>query len=253
MGNPFGAPIAMGGASAGIDTPVDPSLDQQQQDTAAIDMNDPALTSESLSDDTSKDAYAAPPPPPDGKWRSKLKLAKIKDKRDGQEKDFIATAFPRMANGRPFFAVNIDVVLSDLSGTFDGVKLTEYWVKSLIDDRKHTSQMSTITTKAGGVMPAQSTDRIRLDTMLKTLASEPDVIVETQWEASCQTCQDAAEKKGERAPKPFLYGMHRFPQLRAGGADPNVACPVCKAMVRAQVRITGFLSLAEAKATRGLA
>lgn len=110
--------------------------------------------------------------------------------------------------------------------------------------------MSTIIQKAGGTVPAKSSEKQRVDLLLKTLAGEPEVIVETAWEASCQTCQEAAKKSGGKSVRPFLVGMHRFPQIK-GGHDPIVACPTCKAQARAQVRIAQYFSIAEKKPTRG--
>jgi hypothetical protein len=226
--------------------------DEPQHDAAAeaaIDPNDPRLTSESLDDNTQADAYEVPPPPPDGLWRAKLKQVDIKDA-NGQLQRFIAKSFPKMENGRPFLVTNVESSLIDLSGKFDGVKITEYWVKTLIDSRKGTSQASTLIVKAGGKLPAKTTDKERMDLLLQTLAGEPEVVVETYWEASCQACQEAAKKKHERTPKPFLVGMHRFPQVK-GVADPLVKCPACSGTARAQVRIGRYLSVGEAKPTRG--
>lgn len=233
-------------------TAADPAP-QDSGPAAAIDPNDPRLSSEALDDNTTADAYAVPPPPPDGKWRAKLKQSDIKGD-DGQLHHFIAKSFPKMEGGRPFLVTNVEASLIDNTGKYDGVKLTEYWVKTLIDSRKGTSQASTIIVKAGGALPPRSTDADRMNALLKTLAGEPEVIVETAWEASCQPCQEAAKKAGGRALRPFLTGMHRFPasKLAGGGHDPNVQCPNCKAMARAQVRITRYLSVKEAKADRGL-
>lgn len=216
-----------------------------------IDINDPRLTSEALDDNTAADAYAVPPPAPDGIWRAKLKSVDIDDQQ-GQPHRFLAKSYPKMAGGRPFLVTNVEASLIDLGGKNDGVKLTEYWVKTLIDERKGTSQASTITVKAGGPNLPRSTDKDRMDALLKTLAAEPEVLVETVWEASCQACQEAAKKKGDKSPRPFLVGMHRFPQTRTG-PDPMVPCPVCKAVARAQVRISRYYALQEAKATRGIA
>jgi hypothetical protein len=216
-------------------------------------VNDPRLTSEALDDNTSVDAYAVPPPAPDGKWRAKLKQLDINDS-NGQPQRFIAKSFPKMEGGRPFLVTNVEASLIDLSGKYDGTKLTEYWVKTLMDSRKGTSQASTIVTKAGGTLPPKSTDADRMNALLKTLAGEPEVIVETAWEASCQSCQEAAKKVGAKAPRPFLQGMHRFPHFPGAGSgnDPNVSCPTCKGMARAQVRIVRYWSVKEAKADRGL-
>lgn len=216
-----------------------------------IDINDPRLTSEALDDNTAADAYAVPPPAPDGIWRAKLKQVDIKDSK-GQLQRFTAESRAKMAGGRPFLVTNVESSLIDLSGKFDGVKIVDNWVKTLIDDRRGTSQATTITVKAGGPNLARSTDKDRMDALLKVLAGEPEVLVETVWEASCETCQKKAKATGEKSPRPYLTGMHRFPQTRTG-PDPMVKCPVDGSMNRAQVRIAKYYALAEAKATRGIA
>lgn len=218
---------------------------------ALVDPNDPRLTSEVLTINPDADAYAVPPPAPDGKWRAKAKQVDIKDDK-GQQQRYAVFSRAKMANGAPFFATNVEFSLIDHSGKFDGIKLTEYWVKTLVDERKGTSQAATLARKLGGKVPASGNQKMYIDALLQTLAAEPELIVETNWSAECQQCQEAAKKKGDRAPRPFLVGMHRFPATKVPGErDPIVACPTCKSQVRAQVRIAGFYSLTETTATMG--
>jgi endogenous inhibitor of DNA gyrase (YacG/DUF329 family) len=175
----------------------------------------------------------------------------IKDDK-GQLQRYAVFSRAKMANGRPFFATNIEYSIIDHSGHFDGVKLTEYWVKTLIDDRKGTSQAATMTAKLGG-KPAPGTQKDHIEALLKVLAAEPELVLETAWSAECQHCQEVAKKRGEKSPRPFLAGMHRFPATRVPGThDPMVKCPTCSQMVRAQARIVAPFSLTEAKATHGL-
>lgn len=217
-----------------------------------IDPNDPRLTSEVLTINPDADAYAVPPPLPDGKWRAKAKQVDIKDDK-GQLQRYAVFSRAKMEGGKPFFATNVEFSVIDHSGSFDGVKLTEYWIKTMVDARKGTSQAATLTAKLGGKPLAQATQKATIDLLLTTLAAEPELIIETAWSAECQTCQDAAKKRGDRAPRPFRVGMHRFPATRTPGQhDPTDGCPTCKSQVRAQPRIVGFYSLAESKATHGL-
>lgn len=242
----FGAPqydeATQAGAAAAGDSPV----------AEVLDPNDPRLTSESFADDTTKDAYEIPPPAPDGIWRAKLKLGKVKDAA-GQQADWKTWSHPNVENGRPMFVAAVDSFLIDLKGAYDGTRVSDNFVKSAIDSKKNTSQMSTIITKAGGVVPTPAPERARLDALIKTLAAEPEALVETNWEASCQTCGEKADKAGEKRPRAFLVGMHRFPQPKTGVFDPRVQCPTCKSLVRAQVRLFRYYKLGEAKVTRGLA
>ena len=180
-----------------------------------------------------------------------MKLAKIKGD-DGQQHDFILTSRQGIDDGKPFYAVNVESSLIDFSGRFDNVKVTEYWVKSLIDAKKGTSQMTTLCVKAGSPPPARATQKDRLDHFLKVLSGEPEVIVETYWEARCQACEQAADKRGERKPNAFLRGEQRFPMKTGTSAhDPNATCPVCRGGCRAQLRVAQYYSLTETKATRG--
>lgn len=245
MSSTFGAPVYDNNDAAAA-TPDD------AQASATFDLDDPQLASEVLTEAVDKDAYAVPPPMSDGKWRAKLKIVPIKDPKDGTQKQAIAVSNPKMANGKMFIAVNVEASVIDLTGKYDGTKLTEYWVKSLIDGKKGVSQMSTIAAKAGSPAPAQSNDRDRYAHLAKVLAGEPEVIIDTVWEARCQHCEEVADRKGERKPNAILRGMQRFPQLRDGTRDPNITCPNCKSMVRAQVRLAQFFSVKEAKATQGI-
>jgi len=224
---------------------------QPGEQSPAIDPNDPRLTSEVLTINPDADAYAVLPPLPDGKWRAKAKQVDIKDDK-GQQQRYAVFARPKMDNNRPFFATNVEFSIIDHSGEFDGVKLTEYWVKTLVDARKGTSQAATLTSKLGGKPLASGTQKQTIDLLLQTLAAEPELVIETSWSAECQHCQELAKKKGDRAPRPFLQGMHRFPATKSPGVhDPMAKCNTCGSMVRAQARIIGLYSLKESQPTRG--
>lgn len=231
----------------------DPQLNEAQGESAAaetVDLNDPRLTSEALDDNTAANAYDVPPPAPDGKWRAKLKHQDIKDPK-GNMVQFFPWSHPNVENGRPSLVTNVEATILDNSGKFDGTRVTDQWVKTLIDKRHGTSKISTIATKAGAKMPAKTTDKQRMEILLQTLAGEPEVIIETAWEVSCQNCQETAKKKGEKSPRPFLQGMHRFPQTKPAVFDPIAQCPNCKGTSRAQVRIANYFSVTETKPTRG--
>ena len=219
---------------------------------AVIDMNDPTLTSEVTEVDAMQDAFAVPPPPPDGKWRAKLKLIEVGGA-DPRDKYVKAVKYERMNDGKPYLVSNVEASLIDVNGKFDGIKATQYHVKSQIDKRKNVDEMTTITKAAGGQVVARGTHQDRYHALAKTLAGEPETIVETFWEASCQPCQEKAKKAGEKSPRPFKMGERNFPQSKAGVHDPVVSCPTCGASCRAQLRIGGFFNVKEVKATRGVA
>lgn len=220
-----------------------------------IDENDPRLVSESVADNIAADAYEIPPPAPDGIWRAKLKLGKVKNAAQ-QEVDYKSWAHPNVENGRPMFVVAVDAFLIDLTGgngkmSYDNTRVTDSFVKSGIDSKRGTSQMTTIISKAGGKPLPGSTDRGRREQLVEVLAGEPEALVETNWEVSCQTCQKLAEAKKEKRPRAYLQGMHRFPQ-KLGKPDPQAQCPTCKTFNRAQVRISRYYKIGEVKPSRGI-
>jgi hypothetical protein len=248
-----------GDVNTNADAPAEAAVAPGEQ-APAIDPNDPRLTSESLTIDPEADAYAVPPPLPDGKWRAKAKQIDIKDPKTGQLHRYIAqearrkdgSAWQTDANGKPaaFLCTNIEYSIIDHSGKNDGVKMTEYWVKTLVNPKKGTSPAATMIFKLGGKLPVGRSHKDIMDALLSALAAEPELVLETAWSAECQTCQEKAEKTGERAPRAILQGMHRFP-VRKGEHDPVIQCPQCKGMVRAQARIVSPFSLAESNPTHG--
>src|ERR1700733_6607629 len=175
----FGEPTYADRPAAVAEQPVD-GVDQQA--AALVDPNDPRLTSEVLTINPEADAYAVLPPLPDGKWRMKAKQVDIKDDK-GQLRRYAVFSRAKMANNTPFMATNIEYSVIDHSGEFDGVKLTDYWVKALVDARKGTSQAATMIGKLGGKDPASGSQKVYMDALLAVLASEPELILETAWSA----------------------------------------------------------------------
>jgi len=248
------------------DAPADqvPASANGDSNTPAIDPNDPLLTPEALDVDPEADAYAVLPPLPDGKWRMKAKQVDIEDPhKKGVKQRYIAQAAvkkdgspyqtdPKTGKAAVFMVTNVEYSVIDHTGDFDGVKLTEYWVKTLIDPRKGTSQAATLILKMGGTLPTDRSHKGYIDALLKILASEPELIYETAWSAECQNCQELAKKRGERQPRAILQGMQRFASTKTPSVhDPMVKCPTCSQMVRAQARLVAPYSLKEAKETRG--
>lgn len=212
-----------------------------------ISLDDPRLlSSENIEANEEGNAYAVPPPIPDGKWRAKLSAVDIKDSK-GQPQKFIVSLATWKTPNVAFLCTNIQSEVLDASGKFDGVKLTEYWVKTLVGDRPGpgfgVSPLATIVRMSGGRVPQGSNAKQTMDAALAHLAGEPEAVIETQWEVSCMACTDAAVKSNTKKPKPFLRGMHRFPQTKVGVYSPEAQCPTCKSVGRAQPRITGYFPI----------
>jgi hypothetical protein len=213
-----------------------------------LDPNDPRLTSESLDDNAEGNAYASLPPLPDGKWRAKLKQVDVKGA-DGKPVRSAAKLAQWLNPPVPYLYTALEASVISLGGKekYDGYRINDNWVPT-IPNRSGTSPAATIIRKAGGQTPAKFTHAQLMELLLKTLAGEPEVVIETAWEAACQHCQEEAAKSGARKPKNIAQGEHRFPQGKVAGThDPNVQCPTCKGWVLARPRIVGYYSVAEAK------
>lgn len=205
-----------------------------------VDINDPRLLSESLHENPEGDAYAIPPPPPDGKWRAKLTSVPVKNKAKGTEEPYIAVRYAKMNNGVPYLVTNVQAQILDSSGKYDGVKITDYHVKT-VPGKDGSSPVSTILVRLKQtITPASPAGR--MEQFMKVLASEPELVIETAWRAACQSCQEKAEKRGTKKPGDFVLGMHRFP-ISKGKPDPVVKCPTCGTQCRAQAKIQGYWTL----------
>lgn len=217
-----------------------------------IDPNDPALTSESLDMNLDANAYDVPPPPPDGTWLARLKQVDIEDAQKKKVKH--RTAMATWLNPpKPFFCINLETSLIDQTGKNDGVQMTEYWVKTLVANRSKVSPLASIGV-ALGQRDKLAQARTQADVLVVVegaLASEPQVVVQTQWEATCRSCEESAKKKGGKKPGVFLYEERNFPADGHGGHNPQVKCPACGGTVRAQARVKNYLPVGT-KVTQGI-
>lgn len=264
MASTFGAPVM--GAQAGSDTgqgqgPGQTGGDQSQLNQAQeiIDPNDPALTSEAIDVNTEGDAYAFPPPPPDGKYRAKLKL--VQQEQDGpggkQKVDYIAKKHDKQGL---YLASSIEANIIDPSGKYDGIPVYDSWVGTFMG-RDGSTKVSTILSRLkqpdGSAWVKPGTKMSHTDWMklfVRALAGEPEIGIETQWEWSCQGCGEEAKAKGAKYPK-SVVGMNKFPvdtaKSKPGATvyQPEMRCAVNPAHMfsRARVRIARFVSLSEVK------
>ncbi len=204
-----------------------------------IDLNDPRLTSESIDVNPEGDAYATPPPPPDGKYRAKLKQIDVKDGK-GQLARFTAKL---TKDGNPYLYTGLEARIQDPTGKLDNIPVFDRWVGTFLN-RDGSTKVTTILSKLGVAVPSKANHAQLMELFLKTLAAEPDITIETSWEASCQACVEEAKKSGSKAPRSIM-GMNRFPQDSKGQPIAAMPCPIDKKhgdMV-AQARIVGFEAL----------
>lgn len=224
-----------------------------------LDPNDPRLVSEDLKANPDADAWAQPAPPPDGKYRVKLKLARKEDSHQ-QDVDYIAALWGK-SPGQAVFVAGVEASIIDPSGKYDGLKAYDFNVSTFVG-RDSATKATTLVgklRKADGSPWATAHTQLPpkgwMELLVKALAAEPEVGIETQWEYSCQACGEAAKKAGEKYPRSVM-GMHKFPEerdaakRRAGQLySPEMKCPAVAAhgYGRARIAIARFLSLDELK------
>lgn len=228
-----------------------------------VDENDPRLVSEVLTVNPAGDAFAAPPPPPDGVYRAILHLEGFTDQQTQQKKDYGAT-MTKGSGGNPplpYFATGISAKIQDPSGKYDGITVYPPFggnVGTLVS-KDGSSKVSTILFrlrrpdgKTWG-QDFQGNQKAWIDRFVEAMKSEPECGIVTQWEWSCQECGEAAKATGARYPK-GIQGMKYFPlepnkeKVKANGHPyvPEMKCSVQgHGVSRARVVIVRFLSLEE--------
>jgi len=221
---------ATGSSPAGADAPVD-----------SFDLNDPRLTSENIEINPEGDAFAAPPPLPDGKWRAKLKQQDVKDGKGGTTRYAPKTT----KDGKLYLYTALEASVIDHSGKQDGLRVTDYFVSTMVR-RDGSTAASTILHRLGKPAPARSTHRELMELLVKALAGEPELGIETAWEWSCETCGKEAKAAGVYAPR-AIQGAHKMPRDAKGNPNPEMLCPVNKAhgFSVARPRIVSYLALAD--------
>lgn len=223
-----------------------------------IDENDPRLISESLDVNPDVDSYASPAPPPDAKYRAKLKLEGFKVE-GGENKDYGTGADK---NKVPFYKTSISCSIIDPSGKFDGIVCYPAFGggANTKKDRQGGSQVTTILTrvkKPDGTSWAQGFKGSQLEwiqRLVQALKTEPEIGIETAWEASCMKCAEELKPQGKYATR--TTGMHHFPpeqdaaKRKAGQQfQPEIKCSANAAhgYSRARAIVVRFLHLTELK------
>jgi hypothetical protein len=217
-----------------------------------IDINDPRLTSEVLDVNPEGDAYAFPPPPPDGKYRAKLRLAPPKGQ-DGQPvKDGYVAAKWGKQQPQVVVVTGVEASIIDPNGKYDGVKLYDFNVSTFM--QRDSNKVQTIlkflrkpdgTPWVQGGVKMVSSAWMKL--LIQALAGEPEIGVETQWEWNCQGCGEAAKKSGAAYPK-AIQGMRNFPQDHGKPvAEMRCAKDQSHGTSRGRATISRFLALSDIK------
>jgi hypothetical protein len=225
-----------------------------------IDENDPRLISESLDANLEADAYAQPAPPPDGKYRAKLKLEGVAQEGVQERKPYGTGANRQKV---PYFKTGLSCSIIDPSGKYDGIVCYPAFGGGANTDRRRdgSTQVTTILTRlkkpdgtpwAAAGMKMSQLEWIQL--LVKALGTEPEIGIETAWEASCMACATELKPSGKYALR--TTGMHHFPQETDGAKrkagqqfQPEIKCAANPGhgYARARAIVIKFLHLSELK------
>lgn len=241
-------------ASNGQAAPLDNNSQTQHVPEPLPDINDPQLTSESLTA-VEGDAYAQPAPPEDRIYRVKLSLRGVKAE-DMKGADIIqylpagSDIAPWVAdkdkNNVPFAKTIMDVRIIDPKfPELDGVYLQVpfKWTDTKTGGRQHTSRVMTLLTIAGKrpngqpwvVLGQNYGHKLLIETFVQFLTGEPELLARSEWSASCDVCgqlAQAARNAGQTAAYPkSVEGMNRFPPMpgKPGVYSPDLPCLVNRA------------------------
>ena len=236
-----------GDAFAPTTTTFEPSAEEATNDalnapTGELDLNDPRFAAEDIGVNPEGDAYATPPPPPDAEYRAKLKQLDVKNNKG----EMVRYAPWQSQDGsKVAFFTKIEATIQDPTGKYDNIKVFDSWFSTMLN-RDGSTKVSTLLTKLGKTIPPKASHKVLMDLLVQALASEPDVLIETQWEASCQACGEEAKKTGSKRPR-SVQGMKKFPLLpgKSNEYNPEIICPADAkhGLMQAQVRIAGFKSV----------
>ncbi len=222
----------------------------------SIDLNDPSLLSAELETNADVDAYAAPPPLPNGRYRVKIKQVDVKGPNNEkvrysvkQRKDSKTKQPLLRSDGKPdlyaFTALQANVVAPGTQ--YDNYQLNDYFV-STMQNRNGGIPIVRILTVLGVKLPTKTNAKILMEEFFKATAGEPELEIDTIWEGNLS--QEDQERWDQASPgKSFrsILGQHRFPFGTDGKTRvPDLTVktePIGDVNVHARPRINGYFPL----------
>lgn len=220
----------------------DPSL--ADVNASEVDLNDPALLSGEIDTNPDVDAYAAPPPIPDGIYRVKIKQIDVKNAK-GEPARY---AVKRAKNGSVYAYTALEATIQDPGGKFDGLHVYDRFL-STMTQRNGGVPLVRVLTVLGHKVPAKTSAQALLDMFFKAVAGEPELEIETVWEGNLdQDQRDRFETANVKQPR--VLGQHRFPQAADGSHVPDITVDTTlgKVNLHAQTRINGYFPIGHKKA-----
>lgn len=228
----FSQPIYMEESPATASAPHDSAV--------VIDLNDPNLLSAELTTNSDVNAYDAPPPVPDSRYKVKIKQIDVK----GPNGEMMQYNVKPGKDGKPPYGYTaLEATIIDPSGKYDGIKVWDRFV-STQQARNGGIPIVRILSCLGVKLPAATTAKQLLDLFFKAVASEPMLEVETIWEGGLDEA-DREQFQQSNTKQPRVLGMNRFPEDGRGGRVPemDIDTALGKKHVRAQVRINNYYPL----------
>jgi len=194
--------------------------EKQKQALVSVDLNDLTLSNDEQDINSEADAFAGPPPPPDGDHLAKLLLGRDKVQL-GKAKD-----------GNPYYMVHIEARLIDPTGTLDNRVVFDR-ASTMVMRNSGTCRIAGIERALGNTVPGRIGAKDLAKQFVDHLAGEPQVTITTQWEAYCSDCQKVQARSEKR-----------FPSDGAGNHRSNLECPKCGSLLTAQAKVVGYKPVA---------
>lgn len=185
-----------------------------------VDLNALDLVNDEMEVNTEADAFAGPPPPPDGDHLAKLTLGRDKVQL-GEDKQ-----------GKPYYMVHVEARLVDPSGPLDNRVVFDR-ASTMIMRNSGTCRIAGILRALGDSVPARIGARDLAKQFVDRLAGEPQVIISTVWEAYCSDCEKV-QARGEK----------RFPASGDGNHRSQLECPKCGSLLTAQAKVVSYKPVA---------
>lgn len=211
-------------------------------EAVAIDLDDPELLAFEFETNSGVDAYELPPPVDDGKYRVKLKQIDVKDAK-GNVVRWAVKKKEGTNDGKPYAYTAIEAQILQPGGKFDGLKVRDSFISTMKNKRNGGVPVVTILDALGVKVPQKANAKELMELLLKTLAGEPELVIETAWEG--QVSQEEAELyKAKGLYPPTVRGQHRFPEVSGvRQVETEVQGGLGKHVVRAQSRIIRYFKL----------
>lgn len=205
--------------------------DENVQPLTEVDINNLTLATEEMDIDTDADPFAFPPPVPDGTYRAKLVLS-------GKW-----TLYPKKDDPTTvgYLATSVEARLIDDGQPWDNNPVFDNFVSTMIMPSTGTCRIAGILKAVGVSVPARTSHQELAQLLTDSLASEPIVNIQTQWEGYCENCPNKNGKPGSTT----LRAMGRYRVVEDSDPvrhDHEMECPKCnQTALRTSARIRKYL------------